>query len=402
MEEDTPTTFAFADITKAYDNVNLNKLDQIIRDMNPPADVIMEWQDELNDLKVLNMDVSGVCIKRSNGLPQGSELAPGLFNIYTTYILNHIVLPEYLDLAIFADNWVIAGHISEERMKDEVMRINAQLADYNLEFTMNEVEIAKIEQIVDKPIANNEEEMEQIKKINKKIKFLGVNWYISSNGNAWFDGNDYQWNIPAYASGPGFRIFKQYKKFVIPKFRYYYTYLKQLNLKEADRLKLWLTRKIRRKLMKELIYIKIPTELINELIDPKSLMEDLQDQIEKPYRGYLTYYLQKSHEILRDNLNDMQFGFVSKIKKLAKLTREKDIRFGIYQATNYLYSDKEPEIYFKDNQKVQNNRQRRRTWMILDTIYFAVLAEKRISTTIFKEQENYMMKTARKRCYQMF
>jgi len=399
-EEDTPTTFAFADITKAYDNVNLDKLDEIIREMNPPADVLEEWQDELKDLKTLNMNVSGVCIKRSNGLPQGSELAPGLFNIYTTYILNHIEIPFYLDVAIFADNWVISGTISKEKMKEEIIKINFQLVEYNLEFTMNEVEIDQIKKIVNKPKLD-EEEIEEEKKNNHEIKFLGVKWYISNKGEAWFDGNDYRWNLPNYASGPGFRILQQYKKFVIPKFRYYHTYLKIVNQKSADELEKWLIKKIRFKLQKELIYLKIPNELITELINPKSL--DSEEQIrDKPLRKYLTYYLQKSHETIERNLDPVQVKFLEKIKKLAKLTKEKSIRFGIYQATNYLYSDKEPEVYFKDNKMHENFKQLKRTWMILDTIYFAVMAEKRISTTIFKEQENYMMKTARHRCYNIF
>ena len=80
----------FANFTKAYDNVDLNILNKIILEMNPPDEVRLEWEDELRDLRTLNMDVSGVCIKRSNGLLQVSELAPGLFNIYTAYILDHL------------------------------------------------------------------------------------------------------------------------------------------------------------------------------------------------------------------------------------------------------------------------------------------------------------------------
>ena len=95
---------AFADITKSYDNVDLDKLKRIILEMNPPDEVRLEWEDELRDLRTLNMDVSGVCIKRSNGLPQGSELAPGLFNIYTTYILNHLTVSDQIEIAVFADN----------------------------------------------------------------------------------------------------------------------------------------------------------------------------------------------------------------------------------------------------------------------------------------------------------
>jgi hypothetical protein len=285
-------------------------------------------------------------------------------------------------------------------MKEEITKINFQLVEYNLEFTMNEVEVDQITKIVNKPNMN-EEDLEEEKKNSHEIKFLGVKWYISRNGETWFDGNDYKWNIPKYASGPGFRILQQYKKFVIPKFRYYHTYLKIVNQKSADELEKWLIKKIRFKLQKELIYLKIPNELITELINPKSL--DSEEQIrDKPLRKYLTYYLQKSHEIIERNLDPVQMKFIEKIKKLAKLTKEKSIRFGIYQATNYLYSDKEPEVYFRDNKTHENFKQLKRTWMILDTIYFAVMAEKRISTTVFKEQENYMMKTARHRCYNIF
>lgn len=132
MEEDIPT-FAFADIAKAYDNVDLDLLNQIILEMNPPADVLIEWQDELRDLKVLNMDVSGVCIKRSNDFPQRSELAPGLFNIYTAYILNHLVIPPHWEITVFADNWVLTSkQLSKQQMFLEIQNINAQLSEYHL------------------------------------------------------------------------------------------------------------------------------------------------------------------------------------------------------------------------------------------------------------------------------
>jgi len=35
--------------------------------MNPLDEVLLEWEDELRDLKTLNMDVSDVCIKRRMG-----------------------------------------------------------------------------------------------------------------------------------------------------------------------------------------------------------------------------------------------------------------------------------------------------------------------------------------------
>lgn len=74
---------------------------------------------------------------------------------------------------------------------------------------MEEVEIAEMEEIVDKPKTNTTEELDVIKQNCQTIKFLGVKWYICRNAKVWFNGNDYTWSIPTYASGPGYRIFRQ-------------------------------------------------------------------------------------------------------------------------------------------------------------------------------------------------
>ena len=51
--------------------------------------------------------------------------------------------------------------------------------------------------------------MEKLKDESQMIKFLKVKWYISKKNKAWFDYKDYIWKIPTYASGPGYRNFKQ-------------------------------------------------------------------------------------------------------------------------------------------------------------------------------------------------
>ena len=61
----------------------------------------------MRDLKIFNIDISGICINWGNGLPQGFELAPGLFNIYTTYFLNQLSINDLIDITVFANNWVI-------------------------------------------------------------------------------------------------------------------------------------------------------------------------------------------------------------------------------------------------------------------------------------------------------
>ena len=163
--------FAFVDISKAYDNVDLDKLHEIMNELHPPQDVWDQWCHEYADLKVLNMNVSGKLIKRVNGLPQGSELAPALFNIYTTHMLRKlekINLLVDLELAIFADNWVLySNQLNAVQLKERILAINAFILDeYNLQFTLDEMSIVQMKQILDRRIDWNIENWQ-------KVKFLG-------------------------------------------------------------------------------------------------------------------------------------------------------------------------------------------------------------------------------------
>ena len=126
----------------------------------------------------------------------------------------------------------------------EIQNINAQLIEYNLTFTTKEIAYAKIDGLTDKTV-KEEEEIKKENDMSKEIKLLGVIWYINNMNRAWFNYNDYIWKITTYTSGPGYTIFRQYKKFVIPKFRYYYTYLQLLNGKEAEKYMKWLRNKLR-------------------------------------------------------------------------------------------------------------------------------------------------------------
>ena len=390
------TLLAFVDVKKAYDNVDLDILDKIIRSMHPPEDVLQEWNDEYFDLKMLNMDVCGDIVKRSNGLPQGSELAPALFNIYTTYILNELekTFPsdEYnYEVGVFADNWVLMSKVKNEKgMKELISKINLWLYDnFKLEFTLEEEEIQKVYKIVDKKYAKKSE-------TDKTITFLGIKWKFDRENNAYFDYKDYIWNFPNIKMMPAFTTFKFVKRFIIPKFRYYYDYLNVVNKNEADEFLKWFRGKLIRYLKRQLNYIKISNELINELLAPSNP--------NKIWRKFLTPYFQKSDEVWNENnkLSDQQMILLEKLRRMARCCAEKDIKVGCYQASNFLFNNKTTEIYFERNPKCQNNKERNRTWMVLDILYFAITCEKRISTAIFKEQEKYMNRTIRKRNYKFF
>jgi len=383
------------DVKKAYDNVDLDILDRIICSMHPPTDVLMEWKDEYEDLKMLNMDVCGDIVKRSNGLPQGSELAPALFNIYTTYILEQleILFPsaEYdYEVAVFADNWVLISDSNERQMKDLILEINMWMYDnFKLEFTI-------VEQEVQKATGFKERKYAKSKPTDKVISFLGVKWHFNQDNKIYFDFKDYVWNFSPMKMMPAYATIKLIKKFLVPKFRYYYDYLNIVSKNEAEEFLKWFRTKLRRYLQKQLNYIKISNELLNEIISPNN-----PDHI---WRKFLTPYFQQEEEVWNNNrkLSIKQVVLLERLRQMARYCMETSIKIGCYQASNFLFNNKTPSIYFQKNPRCTTKRQKNRTWMVLDLLYYAITCEKRISTTIFKEQANYMCKTTRRRTYKFF
>lgn len=71
------------------------------------------------------------------------------------------------------------------------------MADYHLTFTLDEIEIAEVQEIADKPKkANSKKEADKKKELKEEkeklhpIKFLGVTWYFIADKKVWFDNRD--------------------------------------------------------------------------------------------------------------------------------------------------------------------------------------------------------------------
>ena len=95
------------------------------------------------------MKVEGYLIKRINDLPQGSEIAPGLFNLYKTFLLNTLPnLQQDERILVFADNWVIGRDLRYGPLEPIFELINKNINETGkLEFEMSEATYLKFRQI---------------------------------------------------------------------------------------------------------------------------------------------------------------------------------------------------------------------------------------------------------------
>lgn len=97
----------FLDLSKAFDNVNINHLINILHNKNIPEGIIRWIYEYLKDRKAQIILNDGTEINKptNKGLPQGCPLSPILFNIYTSDI--HKNSNQLVVLYQFADDFAI-------------------------------------------------------------------------------------------------------------------------------------------------------------------------------------------------------------------------------------------------------------------------------------------------------
>jgi hypothetical protein len=349
----------------------------------PDALIMEEWDQQLYDMSALNMDINGYILKRTKGLPQGSELAPALFNFYTTCILEELQLQEGTDVAIFADNWVFKAD-SKDKLLELMNRANELLKTFGMEFNTDE---ARFFRTADQGF--DVEPMEKEKENEQTYKFLGIKWHFN-NFNVWFKQEEAKFQLPKWRIKPGYETIKLVKKFIVPKFRYYWGYLKKISRTESYEYLQWFKKVLRTWLQKQLICQNLPERMIEEIIFPVEHSFPCMAQV-----------LANANEYETRGLSTERCALLERTIEMAKCVVHQRKKLGIYQATNLLFNNRDIQTTISRNPDVEG-KPYKRTLMVIDILYKAILGENRISTALFRDQMNFAKKTRRKRTYKIF
>lgn len=137
----------FLDLSKAFDNVNVDKLLETLRNENIPNHLVNWVYHYLKNRKTILLLNDGTEITQitNSGLPQGCPLSPILFNLYTKVV--HKIIQEDGTLIQFADDFtaVIQGFsiaVAANKMNTFLSKLNLEFK--NLGFELNPQKSASI------------------------------------------------------------------------------------------------------------------------------------------------------------------------------------------------------------------------------------------------------------------
>jgi len=365
----TNCTIAVADIYKAYDQVNLDIVDGLMKKYCDDVEILNQWKNEYDDLMNVNMSVSGVLIKRTIGILQGSELAPFIFNFLSKCILFEIDKTNVFSnkIIIYADNWIVIGNRKE--VEAQMKWINMILENFGLKFS--EVKYYDIGNII---YINN---LDFSNHYDTEFKFLGMPFGLIKN-ELIMDLHKIIFPIKyRYSMSPNTAIL-HIKKYINPKFNYYYSQLKIWNIKLAKHYLWWYKDKLRKWIMKTAVIYKVPRKLLRHIVHKED---------NNPMLNYYFYYAADMKELHHDN-TEIKLK-INRWRILSEwVVKNPESYLGIYTITNFINDVRlrTPEDYIKIGNGIEKTR-KTRMFRNLDLVYNAIVANKDLMSFVQYNQE---------------
>ena len=264
------------DIYKTDDFVMLDILDQFIQ--NDPYFTNSEkeeWKEELKDFRVLNMDISDNIIDRSQGISQGSELAPYLFNYYMSRILEDPTVVGLLtdcEITIYADNISIVNNFDNEEMcRKFVVDLNNAFNKYNLSFK-SEYKIIKIAGFGFRNEPKKIDELDNYQSIKLlDMKFSPIN-YPRKSFMMLFNFKEASFKLKYNFFNTDYKLIYFAKRYVIFGSNSYNSlwYTKYLERNYKD----WIKRELRNWLKANLLTVKISDIMIEHIIGNREIFSN--------------------------------------------------------------------------------------------------------------------------------
>ena len=229
------------------------------------------WIPEYFAIKNYILSIGSKILYRKIGLAQGSSLSPMLFNYYISKILEANALYRYINdpnikTYIYADNILILTNkeYSIEYINDMIDAYTFACAQFNLSFNNP---IIKRFTKVGIPICD----LDVFPNIKDTFKILGIEFYIINNSLC-INYYPMIFNIKRINCCSFYIAIKYIKKYHLPKFNYYFKFIKCINNIQAEAYKTWFIDKINNWIKNVAIIYKLPNDCIENKVFANNIL----------------------------------------------------------------------------------------------------------------------------------